>query len=299
MPCDVPPIALACSWESFASVARSKDMYRRDMVMKSFSKRENLLRPAFTLIDVLVSIAVVSILIAVMLPGLSGVRETARKVACGSNLRQLGLVTALYANDNRDLLPPSIMTLDNMDIAALPMPVSPALVRFDTELRLPESISDNDGWDGWGALVRDGQLSAYDVLYCPSHGDGVSVESFAEAYRAQASTIVANYGYRGQGPRGERRLSSLPGPSVLGSDTFGELGWLNHENGLNTLTATLSVAWTPDAALSVPLYTVAAQTSSSTRDDHGDGNEAQRNHLDQIWRDLDHPSPAGTGRSGN
>src|SRR2546423_2637609 len=83
----------------------------RGVVVRYRSRKENPVerersRSGFTLIELLVVIAVIAILAAILFPVFAQARATARKAACASNLKQIGLAFGMYAQDYDEMLVP-------------------------------------------------------------------------------------------------------------------------------------------------------------------------------------------------
>jgi len=65
-------------------------------------------RCAFTLVELLVVIGIISVLVSILLPALTRARESAYAINCASNLRQIGASAIQYANEFRSRLPQSV-----------------------------------------------------------------------------------------------------------------------------------------------------------------------------------------------
>jgi len=136
-------------------------------------------KSAFTLLELLIVVAIIAILAAILFPVFSRARENARKASCISNLHQIGLGIAMYRGDYDGINPRHRSCPDNADSKcyALAPTVSSGpnetwWAPFDNtkppEPALPDSA--------YNTPVKAGFLMPYvkslQVFHCPSYPQG-------------------------------------------------------------------------------------------------------------------------------
>lgn len=191
-------------------------------------------RRAFSIIDLLVSMAVITVLIGLLLPSISAVREAARQVVCASNVRQHGLGIAMYADDYQGFLPYS--KFGNRDRATQFQPQLMTMLHTEEAPQV---------WDGLGILFAQEYLEAPGVFYCPSHRNGHVLNTYLPNWASRTGRIEGNYQFRGGI---SQRLYSLANEQSLVTDALRSQSDFNHGVGANVLRADFVVGWFDDSS---------------------------------------------------
>lgn len=238
-------------------------------------------RPAFTLVDVLVTLLVVAMILGILLPGMNQARETARRVVCASNVRQIGLAIAMYADDSKNHIPFTVFAPpgsrpEDVELA------DTVVVRFNSD-RFTESEVDYFEWDGLGLLYVGEYLPAPPAFYCPSHTGTHPFTAYSRLWNGQAGEIVSNYQYRGLGPNGATRLFQIePARSAIAADGLRTQADFNHDLGMNVLRADLAIVWFADVGHQ--LYNMLPMS-----EDEDDASSSMR----AVWNQIDRQTAGG------
>jgi prepilin-type N-terminal cleavage/methylation domain-containing protein/prepilin-type processing-associated H-X9-DG protein len=131
-------------------------------------KRSNR-KTGFTLVELLVVIGIIALLISILLPSLNRARETANRVKCASNLRQIGQAILLYSNENRGAYPRTYTTIPSGNGAVVPTwgtGATPSNGLADP-FKSDSQVANNDVSAALFLLMRTQDITS-EVFTCPS-----------------------------------------------------------------------------------------------------------------------------------
>lgn len=135
-------------------------------------------RTGFTIVELMVSLAIIAVLMSLLAPGLGRVRETARRTVCMTNLRTFGQALQMYRDDHEGALPYAVHFVDvTFEVVDRIHPLD-ALVAYMDGVEVPH-------------VDAMGQVVTAAPFLCPSDTDFGDQTGFSYMY--MPSIFMAGY----------------------------------------------------------------------------------------------------------
>ena len=227
------------------------------------------LRPArgFSLVELLITLAVIAAMTSMLFPAFSKVHDMARRLMCQNNMRSLYFALQTFADDSGQGHRPKSVHAAVVDAAVSPNapPLRPQeLMALSTDVDLKSGRS---AWDGLGRLWRVGSIGNASTFYCPAHKSRHSLSEYQDHFapvakggsglrrigRAPDEKVYGNYHYwatwnaavhaRSPARPNSKASTILGGDKVLLTDGLRTKQDVSHNTGCNVLTDDGETRW--------------------------------------------------------
>jgi prepilin-type N-terminal cleavage/methylation domain-containing protein len=215
----------------------------------------------FTLVELMVVIGIIAVLIALLFPVLSRVREAGNRTLCLSNLRQLNHLLVMYGQASKDRVP--IGYVDNPFLGRVfgPGMQNDYIIRIDAAVTDPFAVSPNvpgfdaPGWTLHGRLFALWPKTPDRIFFCPSNRS--PLHQLNHDKTGKMTSANSAYGARpivrwpsGDVPSDLPRLGQLRSVAIL-ADVISQPDRLaaTHRDGVNVLYANGGAKWVPASAM--------------------------------------------------
>jgi prepilin-type N-terminal cleavage/methylation domain-containing protein/prepilin-type processing-associated H-X9-DG protein len=161
-------------------------------------------RSGFTLIELLVVIAIIALLAAILFPVFARARDNARRASCMSNLKQIGLGTMQYLQDNDDRFPQDV---------------------YGGVLG-PDGREMEPGWNAvfWQQMIYP-YVKSDQIFFCPSSPSQMGKQIASDPrVNGRSYMLNANYSYNGHIAQSNAFMKESTMPDASGTYLFGEFG---------------------------------------------------------------------------
>ncbi len=150
---------------------------------------------AFTLLELLVTVAIIAVLAALLLPAVSSAKARVKATVCVNNLHQVNVAARMYAEDHAD---------------QIDMPVRVRASRYDFHL-FKEQIKSYAGLKGRASTAEK-------VFTCPADTFFYSQSGYhSPGFKDQPETDYCSFAFNGANYRGTNSGSGLSFPGIAGT----------------------------------------------------------------------------------